>query len=187
MDWFWWIFENLPFAHLVRILDCFLHEGIKVLYRIALAILLLFHKYSSPANSKWMTEIHKSGMEVTLYKFCKEIPVGWIFWIFFFFWVYKKEGNKQFFFKSFEIYQVSPSKVLRTAFSIRALSSVYISKVFLRTEMLLKSRNVLTGSRQLSRSRSSDNLPTSQSQVNIQMMSHTLTIREVNFEYKTFS
>nr|AAM49859.1 LD04137p [Drosophila melanogaster] len=46
--------------------------------------------------------------------------------------------------------------------------------------MLLKSRSVLTsGSKQLIKSRSSDNLPTSQSQVNIQMMSHTLTIREL--------
>lgn len=75
---------------------------------------------------------------------------------------------------------VSPAKLLRTAFGIRALSSTYISRVFIKTEMVLKSRSVLSGSRQLVRSRSSDNLPTSQSQVNIQMMSHTLTIREVN-------
>lgn len=45
--------------------------------------------------------------------------------------------------------------------------------------MVLKSRSVLSGSKQLVRSRSSDNIPTSQSQANIQMMSHTLTIREV--------
>jgi hypothetical protein len=58
-------------------------------------------------------------------------------------------------------------------------SSTYISRVFIKTEMVLKSKSVLSGSKQLVRSRSSDNLPTSQSQVNIQMMSHTLTIREV--------
>lgn len=47
--------------------------------------------------------------------------------------------------------------------------------------MVLKSKSVLSGcSTQLVRSRSSDNLPSSQSQVNIQMMSHTLTIREVS-------
>lgn len=47
--------------------------------------------------------------------------------------------------------------------------------------MVLKSKSVLSGcSKQLVRSRSSDNLPSSQSQVNIQMMSHTLTIREVS-------
>lgn len=74
---------------------------------------------------------------------------------------------------------MTPAKFLRTAFGIRGLTSAYISRVFLRTEMALKSRSVLTGSRSLARSRSTDNLPTSQSQVNIQMMSHTLTIREV--------
>lgn len=58
-------------------------------------------------------------------------------------------------------------------------SSSYITRVFIKTEMLLKSKSVCSGSKQLVRSRSSDNLPTSQSQVNIQMMSHTLTIREV--------
>jgi len=74
---------------------------------------------------------------------------------------------------------VTSAKVLRTAFRIRALSSAYISRVFIKTKMLLKSRTELSSSRQLVRSRSTDNLPTSQSQVNIQMMSHTLTIREV--------
>lgn len=59
-------------------------------------------------------------------------------------------------------------------------STQYISRIFIKTEMLLKSRsNLNSGSKQLIKSRSSDNLPTSQSQVNIQMMSHTLTIREV--------
>lgn len=52
--------------------------------------------------------------------------------------------------------------------------------------MVLKSRSVLSGSKQLVRSRSSDNLPTSQSQVNIQMMSHTLTIREVSINYHLY-
>lgn len=45
--------------------------------------------------------------------------------------------------------------------------------------MNLKSRNVVSGSKSLVKSRSTDTLPTSQSQMNIQMMSHTLTIREV--------
>lgn len=30
MDWIWWILQLLPFQHLVRVMDCFLHEGIKV-------------------------------------------------------------------------------------------------------------------------------------------------------------
>uniref|UniRef100_A0A336KHD1 CSON007320 protein n=1 Tax=Culicoides sonorensis TaxID=179676 RepID=A0A336KHD1_CULSO len=148
-DWMWWILSSLPFTHLVRVMDCFLHEGIKVFYRVALAILILFNKHSSSANSsvEWSTDSAKNDIDNAIPKFCKNIPV-------------------------------TPSKLLRTAFSIRNLSSSYISRVFIKTEMVLKSKSVLTGPKQLVRSRSSDNLPTSQSQLNIQMMSHTLTIRE---------
>ncbi|XP_045458872.1 GTPase-activating protein skywalker [Melitaea cinxia] len=145
-DWQWWILAALPFPHLVRVLDCFFHEGIKVFYRVALAILILFHKHSTNQNSEWYAEATKNGVDHAVDKFCRNMPA-------------------------------SPTKLLRTAFSIRALSSQYISRVFIKTEMTLKSKQVITGSR-LVKSRSSDNLPTSQSQVNIQMMSHTLTIRE---------
>lgn len=146
-DWQWWILAALPFPHLVRVLDCFFHEGIKVFYRVALAVLILFHKHSSNQNSEWYVEATKNGVDHAIDKFCKSMPA-------------------------------SPTKLLRTAFSIRALSSQYISRVFIKTEMTLKSKQVISGSRMI-RSRSSDNLPTSQSQVNIQMMSHTLTIREL--------
>ncbi|XP_013133646.1 PREDICTED: TBC1 domain family member 24 isoform X2 [Papilio polytes] len=145
-DWQWWILAALPFPHLVRVLDCFFNEGIKVFYRVALAILILFHKHCANTSSEWYAEASKSGVDHAIDKFCRNMPA-------------------------------SPTKLLRTAFSIRALSSQYISRVFIKTEMTLKSKQVITGSR-LVRSRSSDNLPTSQSQVNIQMMSHTLTIRE---------
>ncbi|XP_075153311.1 GTPase-activating protein skywalker isoform X6 [Haematobia irritans] len=148
MDWCWWILAGLPFQHLVRIMDCFFHEGIKVLYRIALVILNLFHK-ECQSNNEWSPDNIKNDIGNALIKFCKKIPV-------------------------------SPAKLLHAAFSIRGLSSTYISRIFLKTEMLLKSRSVLnTGNKTLVKSRSSDNLPTSQSQVNIQMMSHTLTIREL--------
>ncbi|XP_026480368.1 TBC1 domain family member 24 isoform X1 [Ctenocephalides felis] len=147
MDWMWWILAGLPFAHLVRVMDCFFHEGIKVWYRVAIAILQLFYKHCNTQNSVWANELN-NGAESAIMKFSQNIPV-------------------------------SPTKLLRTSFSIRALSSAYISRVFIKTEMVLKSRSVLNGSRHLVRSRSNDNLPTSQSQVNIQMMSHTLTIREL--------
>lgn len=45
-DWCWWILGGLPFPHLVRVMDCYFHEGIKVFYRIALAILILFNKHA---------------------------------------------------------------------------------------------------------------------------------------------
>ncbi|KRG03401.1 GTPase-activating protein skywalker isoform X12 [Drosophila mojavensis] len=148
MDWCWWILAGLPFQHLVRIMDCFFHEGIKVLYRVALVILNLFHK-ECQSNNEWSPDNIKNDIGNALIKFCKKIPV-------------------------------SPAKLLHAAFSIRGLSTQYISRIFIKTEMLLKSRSALnSGSKQLIKSRSSDNLPTSQSQVNIQMMSHTLTIREL--------
>ncbi|XP_004524802.1 TBC1 domain family member 24 isoform X6 [Ceratitis capitata] len=148
MDWCWWILAGLPFQHLVRIMDCYFHEGIKVLYRVALVIINLFHK-ECQSNNEWSPDNIKNDIGNALIKFCKKIPV-------------------------------SPTKLLHAAFSIRGLSSTYISRIFMKTEMILKSRSVLNnGSKQLVKSRSSDNLPSSQSQVNIQMMSHTLTIREL--------
>ncbi|XP_033150860.1 GTPase-activating protein skywalker isoform X11 [Drosophila busckii] len=148
MDWCWWILAGLPFQHLVRIMDCYFHEGIKVLYRVALVIINLFHK-ECQSNNEWSPDNIKNDIGNALIKFCKKIPV-------------------------------SPAKLLHAAFSIRGLSTQYISRIFIKTEMTLKSRSVLSsGSKQLIKSRSSDNLPTSQSQVNIQMMSHTLTIREL--------
>lgn len=116
-----------------------------------MAILVLFHKNSSPSNSEWLSEIQKNGVDSALIKFCKHMPFP-------------------------------PNKLLKVAFGIRGLSSAYISRVFIRTEMVLKSKTVISGSRQLVRSRSSENLPNSQSQNNIQMVSHTLTIREVSYE-----
>ncbi len=80
----------------------------------------------------------------------------------------------------------SPEKLLRTAYGVRNFSSSEMDRLFIKTEMYLKSKAAASASMpnnknvMVPRSRSSDVLPTSQSQVNIQMMSHTLTIREVN-------
>lgn len=92
MDWSWWILGGLPFPHLVRVMDCYFHEGIKVFYRIALAILILFNKHatSSSSDSEWNSENLKNDIDNALPKFCRNIPV-------------------------------SPTKLLRTAFNIRAL------------------------------------------------------------------
>lgn len=147
-DWMWWIFQGLPFHHIVRVMDCYLHEGIKVLYRVAMAILKIFYKHSSKRNSPWALEALNNGLQTTLMKFCRQMPA-------------------------------SPNKLLKTAFNIRALSAAYLHRVFVKTEMSLKTKTVVSNSHQLIRSRSSENLPTSQSQVNIQLMSHTLSTREL--------
>uniref|UniRef100_T1JZ09 TLDc domain-containing protein n=1 Tax=Tetranychus urticae TaxID=32264 RepID=T1JZ09_TETUR len=49
LDWLKWIFIGLPFEHVIRIMDCFLVEGTKFLYRIGLTLLLLY-KNSRPVS-----------------------------------------------------------------------------------------------------------------------------------------
>ncbi|KAM4603390.1 TBC1 domain family member 24-like [Polymixia lowei] len=41
-DWIMWIFADLPFSYAIRVLDVYLLEGYKVLYRVALALLSLY-------------------------------------------------------------------------------------------------------------------------------------------------
>ncbi|XP_060922530.1 TBC1 domain family member 24-like [Limanda limanda] len=41
-DWIMWIFAYLPFTYAIRVLDVYLLEGYKVLYRVALALLSLY-------------------------------------------------------------------------------------------------------------------------------------------------
>lgn len=56
-------------------MDCYLHEGIKVLYRLIMAIIQLFYKYSTTTNSIWAEEINSHGVDVALMHFCRQIPV----------------------------------------------------------------------------------------------------------------
>ncbi|XP_013860294.1 TBC1 domain family member 24 [Austrofundulus limnaeus] len=41
-DWIMWIFADLPFTYAIRVLDVYLLEGYKVLYRVALTLLDLY-------------------------------------------------------------------------------------------------------------------------------------------------
>ncbi|XP_036362769.1 GTPase-activating protein skywalker-like isoform X2 [Octopus sinensis] len=45
-DWLWWIFRDLPFHFLVKVIDCYLLEGYKVFYRVSIVLLTLFSKQS---------------------------------------------------------------------------------------------------------------------------------------------
>ena len=89
-------------------------------------------------------------------------------------------------------FQIPPQKLLKTAFGIRGFSKSEITKVVIQTEMYLKSQRTVVGAGgggagqmnppetpSLHRSVSLEGLPTSETQSNIQMMSHTLTIKEV--------
>jgi len=72
MDWVWWIFEGIPFAHAVRVFDCFLLEGNKVLYRVALALLKTFHKQHGKRGS----ELKKNGLTKEFLDFCKGLKLS---------------------------------------------------------------------------------------------------------------
>ncbi|VDO96392.1 unnamed protein product [Soboliphyme baturini] len=43
-DWNAWLFRDLPYSHLVRVVDCFLFEGLKVLFRCTLALMMLWNR-----------------------------------------------------------------------------------------------------------------------------------------------
>lgn len=46
-DWLFWILRDLPIHHLIRIMDCYLMEGLKIFYRVGLSILVLYKKYKA--------------------------------------------------------------------------------------------------------------------------------------------
>uniref|UniRef100_A0A914CW87 Rab-GAP TBC domain-containing protein n=1 Tax=Acrobeloides nanus TaxID=290746 RepID=A0A914CW87_9BILA len=54
-DWAAWIFRHLPFEYLVRVVDCFLVEGHKMLLRITVALVYVWYKEKGkePPSSKW--------------------------------------------------------------------------------------------------------------------------------------
>lgn len=70
-SWIWWIFCDLPFPYLVRVIDCFITEGMKVFYRVVLAILTLYAKYHAKKSSKPVPDI-----VAHLRQFCSELPVS---------------------------------------------------------------------------------------------------------------
>ncbi|KAG7160532.1 GTPase-activating protein skywalker-like [Homarus americanus] len=158
-SWIWWILAALPITHVVRVLDCFLFEGSKVMLRIALAIFHLFVK-AVAHDPAMVGALPSKGLNESIMQFCQNI-------------------------------QISPQKLLKTAFGIRAFSKSEITKVVVQTEMYLKSQRMMGGGSSgigqpnvpetpaLNRSVSLEGLPTSESQSNIQMMSHTLTIKEL--------
>nr|CAD2204564.1 unnamed protein product [Meloidogyne enterolobii] len=61
-NWHFWIFKCLPFPYLVRLIDCFLFEGQKMLARAVLTILYLWHKQQHQI-SKQNNDTNKVAME----------------------------------------------------------------------------------------------------------------------------
>ncbi|KAG0427814.1 hypothetical protein HPB47_025150 [Ixodes persulcatus] len=69
--WELWIFRGLPFYHLVRAVDCYLIEGVRALYRIAMTILILY----TQENASSRDEAADPGQFLDrIIFFCQEIP-----------------------------------------------------------------------------------------------------------------
>jgi len=69
-NWPWWIFQDLDEATLLRVMDCFLFEGHKVLFRVALAKLKLFYKAVSAKG-----ELHQAAKKDGLHSAFSSQPV----------------------------------------------------------------------------------------------------------------
>ncbi|XP_037076466.1 GTPase-activating protein skywalker-like [Pollicipes pollicipes] len=74
-DWLAWIFCFLPFPHAVRLMDCFLMEGEKVLYRAAMGLVLLLHKMASRQLGDWGAMLLENSVQDVMEIFCRKIPV----------------------------------------------------------------------------------------------------------------
>ncbi|UJR13338.1 hypothetical protein I4U23_000356 [Adineta vaga] len=65
-EWFWWIFRYLPFFYIVKIIDCFLMEGPKLLFRVSLTLVHLYTKRIKRQSN----ENH-----LTMTNFCQQISI----------------------------------------------------------------------------------------------------------------
>ncbi|XP_060065483.1 uncharacterized protein LOC132545832 [Ylistrum balloti] len=72
-SWYWWMFKDLPFPYLVCIIDCFILEGIKVFYRAALAILILYTRHTAKRTRSSSKHGHADAAS-SIRQFCREFP-----------------------------------------------------------------------------------------------------------------
>ena len=73
-SWPWWIFEDLSPGILVRVVDCYLYEGHKVLFRAALALLKTFFK-SLKSNTELCQTAKSSGLIPTFASYAKTLSM----------------------------------------------------------------------------------------------------------------
>ena len=74
-SWPWWIFDDLSCGVLVRVVDCYLYEGHKVLFRAALALLKTFYK-SLKTNTELYQTAKSSGLIPTFANYAKTLSLS---------------------------------------------------------------------------------------------------------------
>ncbi|KAL2078452.1 hypothetical protein ACEWY4_026137 [Coilia grayii] len=117
-DWQRWVLGDLPFSHAARVLDVYLVEGYKVLYRVALALLKFYRKQKMAAtggSGKQPTPVQQdsSVVRADIQAFVKGIAAS-----------------------------VTPDKLLEKAFSIRLFSRKEIMLLHLANEKSLQQKGI---------------------------------------------
>ncbi|KAJ7984538.1 hypothetical protein DPEC_G00355840 [Dallia pectoralis] len=111
--WQRWVLGDLPFGHVARVLDVFLVEGYKVLYRIALALLKFYRKQRAGAQPVEGQKQDSAEVKAEIQAFVKAI------------------GSS-----------VTPDKLLEKAFSIRLFSRKEITLLQLTNEKSLQQKGI---------------------------------------------
>lgn len=116
-DWQRWVLGDLPFSHMVRILDVFLVEGYKVLYRVAIALLKFYRK-------------HKAGLQGSQQQQQQQQEDS-----------DKVKADIRAFVKGIAAI-ITPDKLLEKAFSIRLFSRKEITLLQLTNERSLQQKGI---------------------------------------------
>lgn len=114
-DWQRWVLGDLPFSHMVRILDVFLVEGYKILYRVAIALLKFYrkHKAGDQGSQQQQQQQDSDKVKADIRAFVKGI------------------GSV-----------ITPDKLLEKAFSIRLFSRKEITLLQLTNERSLQQKGI---------------------------------------------
>ncbi|XP_064481222.1 GTPase-activating protein skywalker-like [Ornithodoros turicata] len=73
--WELWVFRALPFGHVVRVTDCFLLEGVRALYRCAMALIILSISELT-SGPKGAAPVDAGVLLERMVSFCKMCPVN---------------------------------------------------------------------------------------------------------------
>lgn len=114
-DWQRWVLGDLPFSHMVRILDVFLVEGYKILYRVAIALLKFYrkHKAGEQGSQQQQQQEDSDKVKADIRAFVKGIASV-----------------------------ITPDKLLEKAFSIRLFSRKEITLLQLTNERSLQQKGI---------------------------------------------
>ncbi|XP_064638457.1 GTPase-activating protein skywalker-like isoform X2 [Lineus longissimus] len=159
--WIWWLVKDLPFSYMVRIMDCYLFEGVKVLYRVALAVLILFNKHAA----SFLMNLNLSSVDARKFTITEpeaDMPsTGCLC-------TGKSVRQSPQKIPSVNIHTVlsqfceeipvSIDKLLKVAFSIRGFSHKEIKKLQIKNEMFLTSKRHMQQVPHLTKSASCDSL-----------------------------